>query len=279
MTADPDQLKHGAALAQEGRFGEARAVFSDIIESDPNNVEALFMRGACCFKEGRHTEAGEDWNRVLSIDPQHAKARGMLAKLPASGFDSGFGAPTASSPPPVPQASAGPKPAEKTPPKRSKPKKPILKYVVTLAVVGVLGAFGADMYLNPASYPFLPKKEASPAEAPSDAGAESQAQGAGPRQTSLEEGLSGKWFFLFEGSPATFNFYPNGSLGVVINREGGVTFTLNGTYTIEGDTIRFDVETPEGPAQVTAYNARIEGPNFTFNYDGPDGPEIRAERR
>lgn len=279
MTADPDQLKHGAALAQEGRFDEARAVFSDIIESDPNNVEALFMRGACCFKEGRHTEAGEDWNRVLSIDPQHAKARGMLAKLPSSGFDSGFGAPLGTAPPPVQQAAAPPKPVEKPSPKKSQPRKPILKYVVIVTVVGILGVFGADMYLNPASYPFLPKQESSAPEPPSDAGAESVGQEMGAKQTSLEEGLSGKWFFLFEGSPATFNFYPNGSLGVVINREGGVTFTLNGTYTIEGDTIQFNVELPEGPEVVTAHNARIEGPNFTFNYNDPEGPEIRAERR
>jgi len=581
MTAESDRLRQGASLAQSGQFEEAKTVFEEILRENPNHVEALFLKGACHYKLGDTIEAASAWNRVLAIDPNHAKAQGMLAKIPPVGA-----VPTTPLPPPPepPAAASPPKRTEKT---RSRKYSLNLKTIAAVAILLVLAGFGADMFLNPGSYPFLRKEavdlqwkwnagqlliysgtvnqsidisgppgeggapsqisnmsigekmafnlklnvrevdptgvaaisasyedmnvqvdvpqmpgmgemageinrllrealsvvegkaftlridsqgkilecsgmdeisqavsaslgENSPlaqmgenpselfgnevtkknqqllfGELPSgpvpigtswtgslsgqtvppfettfkqvaftlegketvagedcgkvqqqfdlaldqdldlpqipmgegmnielketrgsgvlffsetnqrlvrsestieagismkmtlpppfgaggeismnmnmkvdnrleltsigsagsnvvasvDSGPSSGAATSPSGETSLEEGLSGKWFFLFEGSPSEFNFFPNGKLAVTINREGGVSFKLDGNYKIEGNTVVFEVNTPEGPAEVKAYNAKIVGPNFTFNYDDPDGPKILAERR
>ncbi len=269
MTVETERLKEGAALAQSGQFDEARSIFEAILLENPDNTEALFLKGACFYKQGNHVGASESWYQVLSIDPNHAKARGMLAKIPGTVADKPDSTPSAEAP------QAKPPPSAKTKKSAAKSKIPF-KMIAAVGALVAVGVLAFDMYSNPKSYPFLAgtPEESGPAVSNSN-----QPEVQTPIDTALEEGLSGKWFFLFEGSPATFNFYPNGRLGVVVNREGGVTFQLDGTYKVEGSNIVFDVNTPTGPEQVTAYNAKISGPNFTFNYDDPDGPVINAERR
>ena len=271
MTSTSEKLKHGATLAKQGKYPEAQAVFDEILGAHADEVEALFMKGACLYKQGDPAEASECWKQVLEVDPNHEKARNMLNKVSVSTPEPTVGVPGA----PASQEKA--ESAEKKSP-RKRSRKPPLNYKAIAAAVVILaiGGFAADMYFHPGSYPFLSgradqKESGEPPSQPQ--------QAAAPRKVPLEEGLSGKWFFLFQGSPATFNFYPNGRLNVVIKREGGITFQMDGTYQVEGSNIIFEVNTPEGPQNVTAYNAKISGPNFTFNYDSPDGPEIRAERR
>ena len=280
MTADSERVKEGAALAKSGQFDQALSVFEDILRSDPDHIEALFMRGACHYKLGNNPEAAESWNRVLAVDPNHSKAKNMLAKVPTeTEWDTGGFAAEPPAPPSKNKAEAPPSRKTRKETKDGSWKKKIVVAVIVLA----LAVFAADMYLNPNSYPFLRKdksigsagsNEVQSAQTPSSGGAASGSAG-----TSLEAGLSGKWFFLFEGSPAEFNFHPNGRLAVTIKREGGVNFNLDGAFEIQGDTITFNVNTPQGEEVVKAYNAKIVGPDFTFNYDSPNGPLIEAERR
>ncbi|MCA9449604.1 MAG: tetratricopeptide repeat protein [Candidatus Omnitrophica bacterium] len=277
MAEESERLQEGAALAKSGQYDQALSIFQEVLQINPDHVEALFLAGACHYKLGDNDQASECWNRVLGLDPNHTRAKGMLAKIPptSDGGTDSFSTPSAPVQIEKPSAPSAPKAAPKRQPRDTGG---MVKKIAVLLAILVLVGFGADMYLNPSSYPFLSKRsgQSENAEQPSPAASDSPAE---KKSTPLATGISGKWFFLFEGSPSEFNFHPNGRLAVTIKREGGLTFNMDGSYEISGDTITFTVNTPEGPEQVKAYNAKIVGPDFTFNYDSPDGPKIEAERR
>jgi len=69
--ADQDILLRQQALmeAQRGNYGDAIAIFNDLILRNPNNATDYNNRGLVYFQSGRQEAAIADYNRALEINP------------------------------------------------------------------------------------------------------------------------------------------------------------------------------------------------------------------
>lgn len=83
-------LSVGRSLLQMAQFGEALAVFDQVLVHQPSQTAALFHRGVALAKLRRYGEALEDWEVVGRTDPEselgeasrrHARSARQLAAL------------------------------------------------------------------------------------------------------------------------------------------------------------------------------------------------------
>lgn len=77
----PDLLSAYEAL-QQGDYARSRALYADVLSSEPRNIDALLGMAAIAWKQGRAEEAGRHYSRVLDLDPRNAHAQaGLIAML------------------------------------------------------------------------------------------------------------------------------------------------------------------------------------------------------
>lgn len=72
------------ALALQGKYWEAADDFSKVIYAEPDNIDALVMRGAAYRQLEARDLALKDLNRALAIDPDHVEGlleRGIVHRL------------------------------------------------------------------------------------------------------------------------------------------------------------------------------------------------------
>jgi hypothetical protein len=272
MAVDPQDLERATDLAKMGQIDEAIMLLTRLHEMEADHPDVLYLLGACHYKKGNNLKARECWEKSLQVDPTHSKSQSMLSRIPATA------APSAAAP-------------KSAPAKKKAVKKEgkgwILKAVIVVVLLAV-AALGADLFMNPQSYPmlagFLPGSGGETAEPAAPAPSEQPAAPAQPAGPPLDVAINGRWHFKFEGNPALLTFQPNGSLVVEIDRGGGIKIRMEGSFTVSGDTIsvRVNVPNPTGvpqEEQVTLYNAHFVGDDLVFNYDAPDGPETRAYKQ
>ncbi|NUN95364.1 MAG: tetratricopeptide repeat protein [Candidatus Omnitrophica bacterium] len=278
MSEAPVKLDQARALAQEGRYAEALALFQEVARGNPSDADTLFMIGACHYRMGVSDQARAAWTRVLELHPEHAKAAELLGKLTTEGT-------SAFSPPP---ASVPSSPAKSSHRKTAKSTPSFswgwLKWAGGALAVAAIGLLAFDMIQNPESYPFLPRRESTSSE-------DLQIGASAPKQPVVEEGLKpleptlpGRWFFKWENDPATVSFNVDGSVHIELQRQG-VTIPIQGRYRIEGSTILMEELVSPIPAvglqggSEKLYNAKIVYSKMTFNFGKPDGPTILAEKQ
>lgn len=68
-------------LAYLGRFQEAQEVANDVIGSDKNNADAIFVRGLCLYFQDNIDRAFSYFQHVLKLAPDHAKAMDVYKVL------------------------------------------------------------------------------------------------------------------------------------------------------------------------------------------------------
>ncbi|MBL6934213.1 MAG: tetratricopeptide repeat protein [Alphaproteobacteria bacterium] len=80
MTTDSPQelLQQAAAHHQAGRLAEAEALYSQILETEPENPDALHLLGVCAYQSGRLDEAQETIARAIEINPDAEAYYGNL---------------------------------------------------------------------------------------------------------------------------------------------------------------------------------------------------------
>src|SRR5436190_17799703 len=72
-------LDQAIKLHQSRRFAEAEALYRRILESDPQNFDALHLLGLLAHNVGRNQEAIELMSRAESIDPAVPELHANLA--------------------------------------------------------------------------------------------------------------------------------------------------------------------------------------------------------
>lgn len=72
---DPDILFHeGLSHHQQGRLGEAQAIYEKLMDLHPRHFGAVYSLGVIAAQSGRHLEAVEILDRALAIDPHNVEA-------------------------------------------------------------------------------------------------------------------------------------------------------------------------------------------------------------
>ncbi len=71
---DDVMLSLGRSLLEGGHFGEALAVFDQVLLRDPDHTAGLFHRGVVLAKLRRYDEALEDWDAVRRREPEGSLA-------------------------------------------------------------------------------------------------------------------------------------------------------------------------------------------------------------
>lgn len=69
-----EQLEAGMAAMQKGNSAEALKIFDSVIESDPDNAQALYFKGCACSETGQFVEAIEAYEKCV----EHAGERASL---------------------------------------------------------------------------------------------------------------------------------------------------------------------------------------------------------
>lgn len=96
-----DLIQQGLAAVKEGNRAEARRLFEEAVEADPDNARAWYYLGRT---QSDTEEKRTSFMRVLEIMPENEQAREELDKLPpvqednAESFDFGFEEPVAAAP-------------------------------------------------------------------------------------------------------------------------------------------------------------------------------------
>ena len=84
LEIDPNNLNalnsKGGALIKLGRMDEAVIYIDNVLEADPNHVHALFNKGVSLTELGRNKEAIPYFTKVLEIDPDYDFSKYNLAK-------------------------------------------------------------------------------------------------------------------------------------------------------------------------------------------------------
>jgi predicted TPR repeat methyltransferase len=76
-----EALNIALQLHRSGSLAEAESVYRRILESAPENLNALHFLGLLCHQQGRKTEAASLIERILSLDPQNADAHNNLGNV------------------------------------------------------------------------------------------------------------------------------------------------------------------------------------------------------
>lgn len=63
-----------------GDSAQAKSLYSQVLEADPANIDALLGLGAIASREGRAEEAMKSYQRILELEPRNAYAQaGLIA--------------------------------------------------------------------------------------------------------------------------------------------------------------------------------------------------------
>ncbi|HHP7235669.1 MAG TPA: tetratricopeptide repeat protein, partial [Desulfobacterales bacterium] len=73
-----EALDLGLKLHHAGRLPEAELLYRRILDSRPDNPNALHFLGLLCHQQNRHVEAAGLIERIITLDPQNADARNNL---------------------------------------------------------------------------------------------------------------------------------------------------------------------------------------------------------
>lgn len=285
MSFDEAQFEHARQLAQEGRFEEAIPAFESLHLAAPEDANIAFMLGASYFKKGSIEDARRVWTALLQTHPGNDQAKAWLAKLP---------------PPPAPASAwdmggtsfdTAPPPAAKEPVLADSARKPRVQarkerdfgwvkwVIIAVAVLGI-GGMGADMYMNPQSYPFLGAEKSAGTD-PTPEGGPAGVVIPEEKVEALEPTLPGRWVFTWENDPATVTFSPDNKVSVEITREANMRIDFQGTWKIEGADILLENLASTNPAigqigTAKLLNAKIVRSQLVFNLNDATGPEISA---
>jgi predicted TPR repeat methyltransferase len=82
VTFTVDEALHlGLQLHRSGLLEEAEMLYRRILESVPDNPNALHFLGLLCHQQNRHAEAAELIERIITLDPQNADAHNNLGNV------------------------------------------------------------------------------------------------------------------------------------------------------------------------------------------------------
>lgn len=73
--SDAEQLKAASNLMEQKKYSDAIAIFSDMIQSNPQCADCFLKRGLCECWSGSWTKGLEDFNRAIEIEPKRVDAR------------------------------------------------------------------------------------------------------------------------------------------------------------------------------------------------------------
>jgi tetratricopeptide (TPR) repeat protein len=66
---------------QQGRYEEARKLYAEALQADPQSVDALLGLAALAARDGNAEEAGRHYARVLEIEPRNSAAQAGLISI------------------------------------------------------------------------------------------------------------------------------------------------------------------------------------------------------
>lgn len=81
MADTTERLQQAIAAARAGNIGEAKSMAEQLLEEDPNNPHALFLRGMLAEDTSEQLDYME---KVLTIDPDHKAANKRMSQLAAA---------------------------------------------------------------------------------------------------------------------------------------------------------------------------------------------------
>lgn len=62
-----------------GKYEDARALFDQVLEVDPNFKQAYLASGLALEADGKHVEAQQEYDKALQIDPAYSPA--LISKM------------------------------------------------------------------------------------------------------------------------------------------------------------------------------------------------------
>ena len=69
-----------ALLVQAGRLDDAKRVLAHVLETNPNDYEAVFLQGMIAVAEKRYADAVENFRFILAVEPERERVRLELAR-------------------------------------------------------------------------------------------------------------------------------------------------------------------------------------------------------
>ncbi|XP_035672566.1 dnaJ homolog subfamily C member 7-like [Branchiostoma floridae] len=73
----------GESMVMMRNYSEAHEVLSEVLEYQPQNVDALYAMGLCLYYQGNIDDAFVHFEQVLDISPEHEKTNAALEKAQA----------------------------------------------------------------------------------------------------------------------------------------------------------------------------------------------------
>lgn len=67
--------------ARREKFTHALKLFQQVLDVDPNNLDALIGKGGCHYKLGHDIWARITWEQVLQVDPKNKKVKEFLRRI------------------------------------------------------------------------------------------------------------------------------------------------------------------------------------------------------
>jgi tetratricopeptide (TPR) repeat protein len=78
----PPMLTEAYAALQDNRLDVAQRLYSQLLRSEPRNIDALLGLAAIAMQEGKSEDASRHYLRILELEPRHALAQsGLIALL------------------------------------------------------------------------------------------------------------------------------------------------------------------------------------------------------
>lgn len=70
----PDNIKYGGELLNDGKVREAESIFLNLLEKQPENLEAINYLGIISFQRGEVEKSVDYFTKALTIDPYYKNA-------------------------------------------------------------------------------------------------------------------------------------------------------------------------------------------------------------
>jgi len=80
-TAPGRTLMQAWEALQQGRYAEARGMYQEVMQADPQNVDALLGLATIAARDGNTEEAGRHYARALELEPRNAAAQAGLISI------------------------------------------------------------------------------------------------------------------------------------------------------------------------------------------------------
>ncbi|MDO9360343.1 MAG: tetratricopeptide repeat protein [Polaromonas sp.] len=78
------RVVQAVALQQQGKLDEARALYAEVLQAQPDNFDALHLMGLVEFSSGRPEQAAELIGRAIAVGPNNAAAHHNLGTVLAA---------------------------------------------------------------------------------------------------------------------------------------------------------------------------------------------------